>query len=47
VSIVYRVLHQLVDRGELGQLVLARAAQMYRLDDVTAADLGDSDGMFV
>ncbi|HEY3470879.1 MAG TPA: pyruvate dehydrogenase (acetyl-transferring), homodimeric type [Amycolatopsis sp.] len=31
-SIVYRVLHQLVRRGELGGLVLARAAEMYRLD---------------
>ncbi|GLY42803.1 hypothetical protein Amsp01_088260 [Amycolatopsis sp. NBRC 101858] len=35
-SIVYRVLHELVDRGELGQLVLARAAELYRLDGTFA-----------
>ncbi len=32
-SIVHRVLHQLVERGEQGQMVLSRAAEMYRLDD--------------
>ena len=40
-SIVYRVLHQLVCCGELGQLVLARAAEMYRLDAATTASAGD------
>jgi pyruvate dehydrogenase E1 component len=42
--IVQRVLKQLVGRGELGQAVLARAAAMYRLDDVTAAAFDDDDG---
>ncbi|HEY3479658.1 MAG TPA: pyruvate dehydrogenase (acetyl-transferring), homodimeric type, partial [Streptomyces sp.] len=39
-SIVYRVLRQLVDRGELSRMVPAQAAQTYRLDDVTAEERG-------
>jgi pyruvate dehydrogenase E1 component len=43
-SIAVAVLQQLCEQGEIKQSTVTAAMEMYRIDDVAAADAGNTEG---